>query len=144
MSYRFEVLDSSFYIGQGDTHDALEALLDRERQSSYEVPGLLTARTLREAFAALDWKWIEDELANVVGIAYLGPLYGSWTSLAIKAWAFDAIAPYVRPESYIVAHVEDILGLTHGRGYLEERLTFDGAHASVESVPRIPPETPHE
>jgi hypothetical protein len=137
MSYFMFQIASEFTMPQELTYDALEALLACERASASPSEALLHAATLVAAFAQLEWELQEDAVANVVGIRYAGSTFrSSWASLALWSTRFDTIAPYVSPGSFILMHVDDTLDLTHGNGYLEERIDFDGARARFSRMPR--------
>jgi hypothetical protein len=124
-------------IPQELTYAALEALLARERQAASPAAAILRAASLEEAFAQLDWELQEDGEANVVGIRYAGATFSaSWPSLGRWSSYFESTAPYVRPSSFIRMHVEDMLGLTQGGGYLEKRITRDGKEAQFSREPR--------
>lgn len=136
MSYWIFQIASEFTIPQELTYAALEALLARERISASPSEAILRAATLAEAFAQLDWELQEDVVANVVGIRYADSTFSSsWPSLVRWSSYLDTIAPYVRPGSFIRIHVEDTLDLTHGNGYLEECIVFDGARAQFSRSP---------
>jgi hypothetical protein len=138
MSYWIFQIASEFHIPQEQTCDSLEALLVRHRRTASPSEEILRAATLTEAFAQLGWVLAEDAAANVIGIRYAGATFSSsWPSLAYRELDFDAIAPYVRPGSFILVHVDDLPDLTQGKGYLEERIDFDGARARFSRTPRL-------
>ncbi len=138
MSYWIFQIASEFYIPQEQMYDALEALLTRHRGTTSPSEEILRAATLTESFAQLGWELAEDAAANVIGIRYAGATFSSsWPSLAYRELDFDAIAPYVRPGSFILMHVGDLPDLTRGKGYLEERIDFDGVRARFSRTPRL-------
>lgn len=138
MSHWIFQIASEFYIPQEEVYKALEALVASERKTQLPSEEILHAATLTEAFARLGWELEEDDAANVVGIRYAGAKFSSsWPSLGHRELDFDAIAPYVRPGSFILVHVNDLPDLTQGKGYVEERIDFEASRARFSRTPRM-------
>ena len=132
MGYCMNMQDSSFHIPEASFSDALAAIksvmniADKMRGGSLErvvearkwyswvnTDAVLASETLLEAMRVWRWKPCVSDSGDIDGISFLGEKSGQDEVL------FEAIAPFVKRDSYICMHGED--------GALW-RWHFDGVH----------------
>lgn len=108
MGYYMTQECSEFRIDRKDHKDALEAVRALAGKETYgdhfswvSTSRFLGAKTLADALNAWRWEVEQDEDYNIVGIQFVGEKLGDDTIL------FKAIAPFVKPGSYIEMHGED-------------------------------------
>ena len=99
MSYTMSQKDTEFYMDQTNLEAARKAI--RQAMEGFKWFNPKKAHSLDDAVAQCDWALEFDDNDNVVGIEMLMEYQGEEKRM------FDAIAPYVKPGSYIQMSGED-------------------------------------
>lgn len=101
MGYYMSQMDTSFYIAKEDVPKALTAVQSLPKKKYCWVGDFRNFSTFEEVME--EWRWgIEyDSEGNVVDIEFLGEKLGD------DKVVFEAIAPFVKEDSYIQMGGED-------------------------------------
>ena len=99
MSYSMEQKDTQFFMDKAGLEPARKAIL--AAMSTFNWFKKRKALTLEAAAAQCDWALEFDDNDNVIGIEHLNDYQGQEEKL------FAALAPYVRPGSFIQMIGED-------------------------------------
>jgi hypothetical protein len=100
MSYKILLLNTEFCIVAANTNlvlTALRTLAKREQDFAFVKNSvLISSNNISSAFEA--WRWLPeiDNQGNIVDLDFMGEKLGDEQIL------FDAIAPFVEAESYII------------------------------------------
>ena len=119
MSYTIEQKDTQFFMDNSTLESARKAILTA--MSGFDWFKKRNALTLEAAAAQCGWALEFDNADNVIGIEHLHEYEGQEKKL------FEALAPYVKPGSYIQMIGED--------GELW-RWVFDGSNC-IKKTPTI-------
>lgn len=99
MSYTMEQTETQFFMDSSNLEPARKAIL--AAMSGFDWFKKRNALTLESAVAQCDWSLEFDDDDNVTGIEHLNEYEGQEKKL------FVALAPYVKPGSYIQMRGED-------------------------------------